>query len=351
MEEKNRRLLQKFLLGHCSKEELAAVNKLLEQQDARNALDTIIQEQTTAEWNQPPATDDRMQERMNRRLANMQHRIGGIEKQDILPEEKTNKPVIRMAFLRYAAACAVVLLVAATAFWFTNQNRQQNNLVAYIEQVNQHGKPVRYVLPDSSSVYLAAGSKLKYPEQFTTSDRMIQLQGEAFFEVQPDAQKPFIVHAGNTQTRVLGTSFKISAFSGELLEVAVATGKVAVSTDTKAGQKGLAVLTHGLKVTWNSSTGETTRSTVDIAGLTQWAAGELTFNEQPLVSVATALERRYQVHLQFADEKMKSYRVSGTFSAEDSVTSVLDMLGFVGKFSYKKSNPGSTRQFTLYKSK
>jgi ferric-dicitrate binding protein FerR (iron transport regulator) len=351
MEHKDRLLLQKFLLGQCTDEEQKTVHTLLEQENARNPLDEMIREQSAAEWENPPATDAGMQDKLNRRLKEMQLRITAEAMPHIPLENNTPKPFLRKPFVRYAAACVIAILAAATVLMIRNNNHSSVTTIAWLEQTNAHGKPVRYRLPDSSTVYLAAGSKLRYPKQFVDGERIIQLDGEAFFDIMPDVQQPFIVHTATARTRVLGTSFKISAFPGTLLEVAVATGKVAVDAHAATGNKELAVLTPGWQLSFNSQTGETSKSNVDIAGLTQWTAGELMFNEQPLGSVAQALERRYQVQVQFADEKMKRYKVSGTFAADEPVSSVLDMLGFVGKFRYKETKSNHTTQLTIYPSK
>ena len=346
MEEANRILLEKFLAGTCSRDEIALVKTLLNQPENQAVLDAMMETQSMAEWDQVSVENQHMQERTSRLMADMQQRIANTPQATLMPELIPSQPALRMKLLWYAAACASILIITATVFQLTHSNKQSNT-IAYIEKINTQGRPVRCLLPDSSIVYLGAGSKLKYPQQFSSSERTIQLQGEAFFEVTPHAQQPFMVYAGSTRTQVLGTSFKVYAFAGEKVEVAVATGKVAVNT---ASQQ-IALLTAGSQLSWDSAGGKAIRSITDIAGLTQWTSGELSFNEQPLGSVAAILERRYPVALQFADNRMKNYRVSGTFPPEETITSILDMLGFVGKFNYKTSHSGSKTQFTLYKSK
>lgn len=349
MDYKYRQLLRKFLAGHCTDEELVQVQALLEQQEAQDILDEMMQDQTAEEWHNPPEADEAMQKRISLRQAEMRERIAATEKQHGLPAGDTKHPTILMKFMRYAAVWAGILLTASLAFWQLKKTTFKDKAITYIEKINKQGIPVRYVLPDSSTVYLAAASSLKYPERFTGTERTIQLQGEAFFDVTSDAEKPFIIHTGDVQTRVLGTSFKVSAFAGEPLEVAVVTGKVGVSVHTGNERKELAVLTPGLKVTWNSKTSKTSKGFTDIAGLTQWKTGELIFKEHRIGRVALELERRYGIKLRFEDEETKNYQVSGTFSPEEPITSVLDMLAFVGKFKYRHSMNSNT--FTIYKSK
>jgi ferric-dicitrate binding protein FerR (iron transport regulator) len=86
---------------------------------------------------------------------------------------------------------------------------------------------ISFFLPDSSHIYLNKNSSLTYPENFSGSIRGVKLSGEAFFDVTPDAQKPFVIEAGNTETRVVGTSFNIreDRTTGKV-EVSVVSGKV-----------------------------------------------------------------------------------------------------------------------------
>jgi len=82
-------------------------------------------------------------------------------------------------------------------------------------------------LPDGSIVHINQKSKLHYPENFSANERIVELEGEAFFDIKKNPQKPFIIKAGNKKIKVLGTSFNVNTnFEGEKVEVYVETGKV-----------------------------------------------------------------------------------------------------------------------------
>ena len=86
-----------------------------------------------------------------------------------------------------------------------------------------------YTLPDGSVVALNSNSKLVFPKQFNGDTREVTIEGEAFFDVKPNPEKPFIINAGKAQIKVVGTSFNVSAYpETETLEVVVKTGKVQV---------------------------------------------------------------------------------------------------------------------------
>lgn len=346
MEEAERHLLKKFLDGLCTGDELKRVITILDGQEGRELLDELMRKRETQAWNHPAVADRDMQELVRGKQAEMQQRIAAHESQQRSFSGK--KVVIRWSKpLRYAAIWAGVLILGGLAVWQFKKNRIPVMAeVHYVEKVNQHGIPERYTLPDSTVVYLAAGSTLMYPETYPATGRDVHLLGEAFFDVTRDESHPFTVLSGEMKTRVLGTSFRVTAFEDHEQEVAVATGKVSVSSVDGEKTTGLALLTPGLKVTYNAQTGRAVKGKVDVYNLEQWKAGELIIDEQPMSVVARELERRYDIQLTFSDPEAANNRVSGAFSATEPVSNVLDMLGFVGKFRHE-SRDGKT--FTIYK--
>ena len=339
MGEAERLLLQKFLTGFCTEEEHQRVRELLDSTEGRNLLDELMREREIKAWDNPKQPDPSMQQQVQQKLAEMQQRIAAYEKEQQQRPLADKGRVIRWRkALRYAAVFTGFLMVTGLAVWqFSKKPSSVTAIVQYEEKTNTQGIPIRYVLPDSTQVFLAAGSTLKYPEGLAGKQRIVLLRGEAFFDVTPNKDKPFIIRTGEVETRVLGTSFKVSAFDGHPLEVAVATGKVGVSRTDGTERKELASLTPGRKVSWNRQTDAITESEVQVSELVQWKAGDLIFNEQLMEEVAAILERRFGKGFRFADEASRHVRVSGTFTPEESIENVVDMLSFVGKFNYQLS--------------
>src|SRR5690606_17587983 len=124
--------------------------------------------------------------------------------------------------------------------------------------------PTVHRLPDSSTIYLAAGSYLTYPEQFPDSGRTVELTGQAFFEVTSDKKRPFKGRSGTVQTNVLGTSFRISACTGETVEVAVASGSVSVADHQQApAGRSLGMLTAGEQLAYDLTAHNVQKSMID----------------------------------------------------------------------------------------
>src|SRR5690606_7625428 len=124
-----------------------------------------------------------------------------------------------------AAACLLICLSAG--FFILNRNifRQSELLVVHtgFREVKE------LLLSDGTKVWVNANSRLKYPKRFENDKREIVLEGEAFFKVKRDEQRPFIISSKGIRTTVLGTSFNISSYAGdEEVKVTVISGKVAV---------------------------------------------------------------------------------------------------------------------------
>lgn len=139
--------------------------------------------------------------------------------------------------IKWLAAASILLMMSA-GWWFFKQNDSKSliykELVAnasaeLIEKENISDKPLLITLDDGSSILLQKGSSLSYPANFKGDKREVYLDGEAFFEVAKDAEKPFFVFANELVTKVLGTSFTIKAYKGQkAIQVIVRTGKVSV---------------------------------------------------------------------------------------------------------------------------
>lgn len=178
-------------------------------------------------------------------------------------------------------------------------------------QVVQSGEQRREVLlPDSSRVWLNRGSVLTYAAAFDGAERVVKLEGEAFFEVRRNPQQPFVVRTGQATTRVLGTSFNLSAYpNAPTVSLTVATGKVAFSGS--AG--GATLVTPGYGARLDKRDGRLTKLRVRDGNAWAWQSGQLRFASQPLRLVLPALEQYYGVKLPLADTTLARCRFTGTF--------------------------------------
>ncbi|MFY8111907.1 MAG: FecR family protein [Flavobacterium sp.] len=159
-------------------------------------------------------------------------------------EKKKEKPVLTLMRKRWINGAAAILVLSLLSGWLYHQsNLTKNSILSYnelineneeglVEQTNNSDKPQIITLSDGSSVLLQPNSKLSYPKIFVGNERKVYLSGEGFFEISKDAKKPFFVYANEIVTKVVGTSFKIKAYTNQPnVEVVVRTGKVKVRSN------------------------------------------------------------------------------------------------------------------------
>ncbi len=165
-------------------------------------------------------------------------------------------------------------------------------------------------LPDGSRVTLNRNSSLSYPEKFSDDQRKITLDGDAFFEVVEDPQRPFLVDAGNLRVQVLGTSFYVnSGGTDRTAEVAVSTGKVSVASES-AGEM---VLLPGEKAVLDPQGSTLKKLNVSDHNFLAWKTKKLVFEHDNLSAVAQQIEQAYGVQIEFAGEETGSCKLTATF--------------------------------------
>ena len=156
-----------------------------------------------------------------------------------------------------------------------------------------YGKMFKLILSDGTEVYLNAGSRLIYPTKFVRKERNVTLEGEAYFKVAKDKERPFIVQAGGIQTRVLGTEFNISSYSASDVHVTLIEGSVQVEA---SGQS--KVITPGQDLCVRKD-GSVSIKEVDLHSYIYWRDGYFYFDNQPLNEVLQSIGRWYNVGVEF----------------------------------------------------
>lgn len=218
-------------------------------------------------------------------------------------------------WLKYAAS--LFLVCTAALGWYLNKKTvaPEQQELAMITRITGKGERVKLLLPDSSVVYLNAISKLSFPAGFGKSQkREIHLEGEAFFEVKHDVKRPFIVHSGNLQTRVLGTSFNIDAYPGsKVFSISVSSGKVGVSTSSAGKLKSLSLLTPGKQLVYNLGNRAYAVHEERAADFNSWTTNRFIFRNETLANILTRLERSYNVNFKVKNSSILSCRFNATF--------------------------------------
>jgi transmembrane sensor len=238
------------------------------------------------------------------------------------------RPRVRMLLMAFKAAACLLLIAGAWMTWryMGNKKTGQEEIIVH----NPSGEILRLSLPDSSQVWLNAATTLRYKRSFS-DNREIFLEGEGYFDVTEDAAHPFIVHAGQLTTRVLGTSFDVRSFSTELnTTVTVIRGKVQVENHGKVLDR----LTPARQLQFNDSTRQNRTLSVDTSHIQAWRNGYLQFDDMTLEEMTGQLERWYKVKITIQDAAVRKCRVLGSFANTTPLPNVLQMMSRIIDMHY-----------------
>ena len=221
--------------------------------------------------------------------------------------------LITNPFIRIAAALIFAALLLVSGYEvFINPSAKRNlrELSASHQVLNT------FTLPDGTLVSLNSNTKLRYPKKFGRSTREVTIEGEAFFEVKPNKNKPFIIHAGNAQIKVLGTSFNVNAYpESKLVEVTVETGRVQVLNKTdKFVQTNELILTPGDKGTLIYESNSLSKTTNQNPNFLAWKTHNLIFKATSLDEVIQELAKVYKVDIRLADSNLNKLLLTAQFN-------------------------------------
>lgn len=216
-------------------------------------------------------------------------------------------------FWGMAAAITVLLSVNLALIYRGMHQKEEGTIVL----TSQQGKFVKYTLPDSTVVTLNHNSSLEFPMAFNGNERRVKLDGEGFFDVVRDEEKPFIVETGKEiHIKVLGTEFNLQSFSNDdIVQVSLITGSVEVSREGVADFK--YVMHPSERFTCNITDWEMKVETMQGVTGTEWMSNKLIFSDTTLKEVARQISNHFGVTVTIDDAALNSIRFSGSFDNRD----------------------------------
>lgn len=236
-------------------------------------------------------------------------------------------------FSGYAAL--MVFSVLSTYLLMTYSAGKGNDPVRYLEFSTPAGQRAKAVLADGTEVWLNANSKLRYPEHFDEKQRVVELHGEAFFDVEKNKEKPFVVQTNKMNIKVTGTQFNVNAYDTEKYFVAsLIEGSISVLC--KNNLNNTYALSPQQKIVVSDDTSEVTM--FDNNDFMSWKDGMFVFDDMLLTELIKKLELYYDVSIRVDNTKLGDLRYTGKFRQSDGVESVLRKLQIVYPFSYEKDD-------------
>lgn len=286
-------LLVKHLLGEATAEEQAEVKAWVEKSDSNRKYynDFKLIWDNSKKLAAASTIDE------NAAWGRFQQRIA-TEK----PATKTIPLGRRINWMRVAAILVLMVggvWMARYMVWGTNTQLVAGNMV------------LTETLPDGTTVTLNKGAVLEYNSRMSGSTRNVTLEGEAFFDVTPDKNKPFIITADDAKIKVVGTSFNVKT-TDEKTEVIVETGIVEVSK-----KKNSVTLNPNEKATVLQSSAVPVKEAVDDVLYNYYRTKELVCNNTPLWRLVDVLNDAYNVNIEIADARLKDMEITTTFKNQD----------------------------------
>lgn len=313
--------LARFVTGESKPEESDRVRRWLAGDPGRAeliaALDRSFQRLPTA-----PAADIDVEAALQRVKARFDepnaYEFSALKARPAEPRSRRwSRTVVRIA-------ASVILVLGASLVWRAAQQRE-TPLVAIATFTTGVGQTDSLRLPDGTRVVLGPLSRLALAQSYGGSTRVVELNGEALFDVEHDATRPFSVRAGNATIRDLGTSFTVRSNETADVRVAVTVGSVVMHASSTAESKGV-VLSAGdagmMDATGNVIVLRGGVSDDDVA----FARGQLVFVDATFDHVATELRRWYGIELRAADARLAGRHLTAAFD-QDSLEQVLNVIG------------------------
>ncbi|WP_195437111.1 FecR family protein [Parabacteroides goldsteinii] len=210
-----------------------------------------------------------------------------------------------------------------------NKNVQNNHLVI------PKGKTYKLLLSDGTKIWLNSETEITYPTRFVGNKRVVNLIGEAFFEVAKNKEKPFIVNANGMEVKVLGTSFNISCYTTDkTFNTTLINGSVSVKTNNKEAQ----TIVPSEQLTYYKESEQTTIHTVNTELFTSWINGEYIFKDTTLEEIVKKLQRWYDFSVNYEDESLKHNRYSLTADRNTNLDHLLEVISYTSNVKLERIN-------------
>ena len=253
------------------------------------------------------------------------------EQTEVAFPKKTKALPWKHYVISFMKVAAIFVLGFALHFFLNWQKTTHHELQHQIHVPT--GQHVEIMLADGSKEWLNSGSTLTFPSKFNGKKRMVELDGEGFFEVKSDKEHPFIVSTSKYQVKAVGTSFNIYDYQDSpQFEAALLNGKVEVTTNAK--KSSVVILTPNQRAALCQ--GVLKVKPIENANNYLWRKGILYFNE-PLLEVFDKLQEYYDIEFQIRNSSLtrKSPYCTGKFRAKDGLEHIIRVLKETNHFDYQ----------------
>lgn len=315
-------LLDRFMRGETSPEEEQQLLTWFREVDSQEDILSFYRQR----WHES-ATKEISEEVQLRMFNQIKYRINA-EKTTLLKNNRKQNKRRLLRWGQYAAAILLCVIVGITSHLYTRQSMTE--MKEYRVEAEK-GQRANVTLPDGTKVWLNSHTQIVYTNHYGVKDRVVDLRGEAYFEVAKDKERRFIVKAAGLDVEALGTTFNVKAYQEDDDVIATLfSGSVRAT-----GGKHSVILSPAQQVAFSR---ENETLVVDnpenIGYSSMWRDNELAFEGETLNEIAIRLNRLYNVQIEFKSEKIKQYRFSGVIK-NNSLDNVFEIISLTSPILYE----------------
>ncbi len=366
-EEKYWLLIAKKITGEATAEELLQLEELVNNSEEWQANMETLQEF----WNSRPVNTNPVNghkssdaylahvNRLKEKAADFETALTNTEIVTSQSSFTAKRPLFKRIAI-YAVAASFV--AGISLLYLLSGNQEHKSLpISSVKPANEisvgHGSRSRIQLPDGSQVWINSGSSLTYDNFLKSNIREVQLNGEAYFDVVKDPEHPFIVHTSGIDIKVLGTVFNVKAYQSEsTIEATLIHGSIEVINKNRPGAPKIMLKPHEKLVYSKYPVSDSRDQRADVLPAepdaysisikplskniadsdiveTAWVYNKLSFEDERFVDLAHKMEKWYNLKIVIESEKLKEYKISGSF-VNETPEEALKELQFLMPFSY-----------------
>jgi len=295
--------LAKYLSGEMSEVELRDFEKeITVSEENKISIEKMKKQWSAMKGYREPKTPDASKawNKLHARLDN----------ENLLPE-KSVETRNRFMPVRVRIAAVILVLVGISAVIYLQVNRKSPAEMVRVNTANEANTLIK-TLNDGSVIYIAQNSLFSFPKEFENDSRNVELKGEAFFDIVPNPDKPFIIETDEVLIEVLGTAFNVKTEDDEGFALFVDRGKVKVTLKKDPSHSELVIA--GEKVTTNKNNIVKSKFVADQASL--WYKQHMHFKDEPLQNIISVLNRNFNTTFVITEKEIGIRRLTVTFNKE-----------------------------------
>jgi ferric-dicitrate binding protein FerR (iron transport regulator) len=212
-------------------------------------------------------------------------------------------------------AAAMLILLGISAVIYLNSKPRPAIGLVQINTVNDANTLVK-TLADGSVIYIAQNSLFSFPEEFQSESRSVELKGEAFFDITPNKDKPFIIETDEVLIEVLGTAFNVKTQNGNDFVLFVDRGKVRVTPKNNPSASQLVMAGEAI----TNVADKLVKSKYVPGNEAVWYRKRMHFKDETLLNIINVLNRNFNTTFVLAEKELGNYKMTATFHNETSET-------------------------------